>query len=375
MGEKAIALSKQNDISLHNVELYGLLVSAYEKSHNYKAALKNQKLHHAYNDSLFNLQSTEKIAEIQTKYDIDAAENENIRLKNENEIKSLIIAKQRNQQFLLVIILLLVIVTVVFSLLKMKKEREVKALLTGKNKEIKLKSDELEKMNRDKDKLFSIIAHDLRNPSNSIVGALGLLKNEYSNLDEKARLNLINLTWESATATTNLLNELLEWANIQRGGIKLEKKLNNIASLVEESVDVYLNLASQKKISLTCNAVSSEEVFVDKRTIQIAINNLINNAIKFTQQKGSVSISTYSKNGSVEVEVRDTGIGISPEILDSLFKIEEPQSRPGTNREPGTGLGLILCKEYVEMNGGTISVTSEENKGSCFRVIFSASEK
>ncbi len=365
--EKALDLSKKFDFSLHNVELYHLLASAYEQVNDYKSALANQKLYQIFSDSLFNIQSSEKIAEIQAKYDFDVAENENKLLKNENEIKSLTIQKQKTQQILLLIILFLVTGFIALVYRRMKINRKINILLTAKNEEIHLKSKELEKLNQSKDKFFSILAHDLRNPFNSILGSLEILNSEYHHLSEADRFQLIRLTRESAQATDNLLANLLDWSIIQRGKIVLEKEPCNIAGLVQESVDVHQNLALHKEIVINTN-VNGEVVFIDKKTIQIVINNLLSNAIKFTPEKGSVLISGRRVDGYFQLVVQDNGIGIPPEILESLFKIDATQSRPGTNHEPGTGLGLILCKDFTELNGGQISVTSEVNKGSCFQV-------
>ncbi len=366
--EKALDLSKRYNFSIHHVELYQLLASAYEQVKDYKSALANQKMYQIFNDSLFNIQSTGKIAEIQAKYDFDVAENENQLLKNENEIKSLTIQKQKTQQILLLIILFWVTGFIALVYRRMKKNRKINVLLTAKNEEIQLKSKELEKLNQSKDKFFSILAHDLRNPFNSILGSLEILSSEYHRLSEADRLQMIRLTWESAQATDNLLANLLDWSIIQRGKIVLEKEPCNIAGLVKECVDVHQNLALHKKIVIDNSNVNGEVVFVDKKSIQIVINNLLSNAIKFTPEKGSVLISGRRADGYFHLTVQDNGIGIPPEILGSLFKIDATQSRPGTNHEPGTGLGLILCKDFAELNGGQISVTSEVDKGSCFQV-------
>jgi len=372
--EDALELAKQHNISLHNVELYKLLALAYEKVQDYKTALANQKLYQTFSDSLFNIQSTGKIAEIQSKYDFDVAENENVLLKKENEIKSLAIERQKNRQILLLIILLIVFGTIVIVLRRLKKNREINVLLTAKNEEINLKSQELEKLNWSKDKFFSILAHDLRNPFNSILGSLEILSTEYPRLDETDRLQLIQLTHKSALATNNLLTNLLDWSTIQRGGINLEKDYCDIAPLIQESVNIHQSLASQKEITIDNQILNGEKAFVDKKSILVTFNNLINNAIKFTPPKGKVTISSDLSDGFIHIRIKDTGIGIPPEILRSLFRIEATRSRPGTNQEPGTGLGLFLCKDFTELNGGKISVTSEVNAGSSFQVSLPVAE-
>jgi len=366
--QEALGIAKKLNIKIHNVELYKVLAQSYEKIYDYEAALKNQKLYKLYNDSLFNIQNTAKIEEIQSKYDVEKAENENMLLKKDNKIQALTIAKQQNHQLLLVILLILIILTIVFVYFRMKKDRKINVLLSAKNEEIKLKSEELEKANSAKDKFFSILAHDLRNPFNSILGSLEILHNEYDSLSDSERKQFINLINKSASSTNKLLANLLEWTLIQRGRISLEKKENNLSALIEESVNLHQNLAINKEIEIQNQVHKQLMAFFDKKSISITMNNLINNAIKFTPPKGKVTISAEKNNGHVSVTVKDTGMGIPPARLNSLFKIEGAKSTPGTDAEPGTGLGLILCKEFIEKNNGQIKVSSKLGKGSCFEI-------
>jgi len=366
--EEALSIAKKLNITIYNVELYKVLAESYEKVHDYEAALKSQKLYKMYNDSLFNIQNTEKIAEIQSKYDVDAAEKENILLKKDNKIQALTIAKQKNQQWLLLILLLLILLSIIHVYRRMNRDRKMNVLLSTKNEEIHLKSQELEKANIAKDKFFSILAHDLRNPFNSILGSLEILQNEYDSLSDNERKQFIDIINKSANSTNKLLANLLEWSMIQRDGISLEKKNNNLSEIIKESVDIHQNLAMNKKINIQNEVHEHLMAFFDKKSISVTINNLVNNAIKFTPTKGKVTISAERNNGFVNVAVKDTGIGISPERLKTLFKIEAAQSTMGTDSEVGTGLGLILCKEFIEINDGQIKVISEEGKGSCFEI-------
>jgi signal transduction histidine kinase len=366
--EDALAIAKELNITIHNVELYKVLAESYEKVHDYKAALKSQKFYKMYNDSLFNIQSTEKITEIQSKYDFDTSEKENLLLKKDNKIQALTITKQKNQQLLLLILLILILMSIVLVYLRMKKDRKMNVLLSAKNKEINQKSNELEKANKAKDKFFTILAHDLRNPFNSILGSLEILHNEYDSLNDDDRRQFIDLIYKSADSTNKLLANLLEWSMVQRGRISLKKKNNDLSSLINESVNLHLNLALKKEIEIQNQIHQQLIAFFDKKTISVTINNLINNAIKFTPKKGKVLISANKVNGFVQVSIKDTGIGMPSYILNSLFKIESTQSTPGTDSEPGTGLGLILCKEFIEKNNGQINVSSEEGKGSCFEI-------
>ena len=370
--EDALSIANTLNITMHNAELYKVLAESYEQERNFEEALKNQKLYKSFNDSLFNIQNTEKIAEIQAKYDFDAAENENILLKKDNEIQALTIEKQKNQQLLLLILLVIILVSIFLISMKMNKDRKTNRLLSAKNEEIKQKSSELEKANAAKDKFFSILAHDLRNPFNSILGSLEILQNNYNELNDEERLQFIELINKSAMSTNRLLSNLLDWSMIQRGRITMEKRNNNLTDLINEAVNLHQSLALKKKITIENKVEEKLLAFFDKKTISVSLNNLINNAIKFTPENGKVAVMAFANNGNINVSVKDNGIGISADKLKSLFTIEGTKSTPGTASEPGTGLGLVLCKEFIEQNDGQIKVTSSEGKGSCFEITLPA---
>jgi signal transduction histidine kinase len=366
--EMAVSIAKNLNIIIHNVELYKVLAESYEQINDFKTALENHKLYKIYNDSLFNIQSTEKIAEIQSKYDFEAAENENDLLKKDNQIQALTIEKQKIRQLLLVILLFIIMITIVLIYLRMKKNQKVNVLLSAKNEEIHLKSEELKKANAAKDKFFSILAHDLRNPFNSILNSLNILQHDYDKLSENERVHFIQLIHKTTQSTNNLLANLLEWSITQRGGISIEKRSTDIASIIKESVILHHQLAVQKEISIENQIPEKTFAFIDKKTITITINNLLSNAIKFTPKKGKINISSITTDKYVNIVLKDTGIGIPPNILESLFKIEYTNSRLGTDAEPGTGLGLILCNEFIKQNNGNISITSEVGFGSSFEI-------
>ncbi len=364
----ALNMAKKLNITLHNVELYKVLAESYEQARNYKMALENQKLYKISNDSLFNLQSTEKIAEIQSKYDFNSAEKENALLKKDNEIQALTIEKQNSRLYILLILFFAILVTIVFVYLRMKKDRKINVLLSAKNEEINLKSQELEKANAAKDKFFSILAHDLRNPFNSIINSLNILQNDYDKLSEAERIQFIHLIQKSAQSTNKLLANLLDWSITQRGGIVIEKRSNDISAIIKESINLHQHSAEQKEIIIENSVPDKTMAFFDVKTIALTINNLLSNAIKFTPKKGKIFVSTSFSDRFVNIIIKDTGIGIPPNILESLFKIESAKSRPGTDAEPGTGLGLILCQEYINQNNGRLSVSSDVGKGSCFEI-------
>ena len=227
----------------------------------------------------------------------------------------------------------------------------------------------LKELNATKDKFFSIIAHDLKSPFNVILGFGDLLRLKYDEFDENQRKDLIRDIDEAAKSVFNLLENLLLWANSQSNKVRMKNEVVNLHGLVAEAINVYLPGAENKKITTEVSVPANLSVLVDKFTIRTVIGNLFNNAVKFTQKGGSIKIHAYQaeKSEFIEVCIADNGVGIPPELLPQLFLIEASKSTAGTENEKGTGLGLLLCKEFVEKNGGTIWAKSETDGGANVR--------
>ena len=232
---------------------------------------------------------------------------------------------------------------------------------------IKNKNAELLQINATKDKFFSIIAHDLKNPFNIILGYSDLLKTEYYDFKEDQRRKLINEIYKSSKSTFELLEDLLLWASSQNNKIEIVKEDLNLKKIIIEAIGVYLPGAEKKRISFDIGVSDKLFINADKFTIKIVIANLFNNAIKFTPHKGNININATRKDNSIEISISDNGVGISPEIIPKLFRTEESISTLGTDNEKGTGLGLLLCKEFVKRHDGLIWVESEIGKGSEFK--------
>jgi len=225
---------------------------------------------------------------------------------------------------------------------------------------------ELKKLNATKDKFFSIIAHDLRNPFSSLLGMSELLLNNYQNYSDEKRMEIIKLQYEVSEQTLTLLKNLLEWSKIQRGKIEYTPKTINLLDLITNQLDDFMIISQQKNIQIT--HYCSSEIFIqaDANMLSSIFRNLIGNAIKFTHEEGMIQIFVVNFDDSIEITIADNGIGISPEDLDKLFTLEHNISKFGTSNEKGSGLGLILVKEFIELHGGKIWIESEINKGSSF---------
>ncbi len=256
-----------------------------------------------------------------------------------------------------------------------KKVQERTLQIENKNQEILHKNEalnqlnsELHALNKTKDKFFSIIAHDLRNPFNSIIGLTDIvLSNLGSNDPEKTKKTICDIR-ESSKHAFDLLQNLLIWARSQTGTLEFKPVAFDLTELINDNIDLVSGQATRKNISLTVESSSHIMVAGDIQMINTILRNLLTNAIKFTPRDGQVAVSIENLLGFVSILVRDNGIGIAPEILSQLFQVELKQTRRGTEKERGTGLGLILCKEFIEKHGGSISIESEPGKGSCFKI-------
>jgi PAS domain S-box-containing protein len=237
-----------------------------------------------------------------------------------------------------------------------------------KNSEEKLLNyaEELEELNQSKDKFFSIISHDLRSPFNALLGLSEYTTKFFDDLSKEDIKESIENMHSSAKKVYNLIQNLLEWTQIQTGGLEFEKSKIDLCEISKSILELYEETAKSKNINLTTTISNSIFLYVDLHMIETILRNLVSNGIKFTHPGGSVSISAAVKNNLVEVTVEDNGIGITPENKKKLFNIDKQYRVDGTANEKGTGLGLILCKDFVEKSHGTITVESELNKGSKF---------
>lgn len=235
---------------------------------------------------------------------------------------------------------------------------------------LKTQAEELIKQNAAKDKFLSIISHDLKNPLTTIIGFSELIKENFDNFDKEKLISFNEYIYNSAIFTNEIINDVLDWARVQSGSLKSIKSNFNLSELLLNNIQGHTPQALAKSIYFESNFDENIFINADEKMITAVVRNLISNAIKFTPKGGSISISTSEKiinnKRMIETEIKDTGIGINEENMSKLFKIEQNYNSKGTNNETGTGLGLILCKEFINQNNGTIRVESELEVGSSF---------
>ncbi len=265
-------------------------------------------------------------------------------------------------------------------------KRKLEKNVRERTAEIALQKEKLEQLNAEKDKFFSILAHDLKNPFTNLYSMSELIAGNYGTLDEEEKIKILQSINKSAELIYNLLGNLLTWSKSQRGLIEYNPATFNLTELIRVNINLHKVPAEAKEVILKSDLKDDIQAYGDREMINTVLRNLINNAVKFTDKGGTVEVFVRKREPSkqdvsrqdkiqkeisqqgkyIEVQVKDEGVGISPENLERLFRIDVKFKSKGTRGETGTGLGLILCKDFVEKNGGKIRVESKEGEGTSF---------
>ena len=233
--------------------------------------------------------------------------------------------------------------------------------------EIKQKNEELRKINAEKDKFFSILAHDLKSPFNGFLGLTEIMAAQMNAMTLPEIEKVVQALKTSAANLFRLLENLLEWSRMEQGMVPFKPEMLNLASVLNESLTISGESARSKNITIEILPNEISQVYADKNILLTIFRNLISNAIKFTHPGGKITISAEKPvSGILEFSIRDTGIGMNQQVEKNLFRLDAQVNRKGTEGELSTGLGLIICKDFVEKQGGIIRVESEEGKGSVF---------
>jgi signal transduction histidine kinase len=360
--EKIADNLKDNELMIN---CYSALSNLYERDGDYQSALQYYKKFKQLEDSIFSETKKEQFAQIQIKYET-ARKDIEIELLNQKEQQQ--IAKLKNEEFIrnILVVILAFTAVLLFSLYKNnEKRRKINELLIEQQKEIKSKSKELAGLLEMKDKFFSIVSHDLRSPINALVGILDILHE--GNLTQQ-ELKDVSLSLKVRLDNTRkLLDTLLDWAMLQMNEIKIQKENIELSKLVESNL-AYFREVGDKKIDFINTVKEGQMVSADRNMLDLIIRNLVSNSIKFTDEGGKVEVTTeFGPKKSLIVMIKDNGIGMSTDQMDKLFDTNTLYTTRGTANEKGTGLGLRLCKEFVERMGGNIWVESVEGKGSTFK--------
>ncbi len=273
--------------------------------------------------------------------------------------------ERRTRYFLFALIGLTgVIAVLIFYLYRSKRKSNL--VLQEANDKITQQNVELQQLNATKDKFFSIISHDLKGPLNSLTSFSGLLINYFDSLSKEEIQNLAKDLDKSLKNLFALLENLLEWSRSQTGAIEFKPERFDLSEVIRQNIELLTAQAGVKEISLSYAHEQPVTVHAHKNSVNTVIRNLISNAIKFTPKGGTITVTANAGNEDALISITDTGVGMSAEVMQKIFRIDTKHSTKGTADEKGTGLGLVLCKDFVEKNNGSIGVHSEEGKGSTF---------
>jgi len=343
---------------------YQNLAMLYEEKKDYKQSVKYLWDYTDLHDSLLNERSSKTVTELATKYETAKKEKEIAKLTEKEDVQKAQLGQQRVIIVASLAFALLILLTAGLFYFNMSKIKKLSVSLTEQRNQLETKSKSLEELNALKDKLFSIISHDLRNPLINTHALLELLHlGELS--DEKAKRYSAELS-ESLQHNIQLLDNLLNWAASQIKGMEINKIEMNAKDLIDENIQAIKGAADKKGIIITEDIHQEGNILADLSMARLVMRNLLSNAMKFTPRGGTIAVESSIMGSFVNISVRDTGIGLDEALKNSIFSDKVQKSAPGTDLESGFGIGLQLCKEFVEKNGGEINVKSSPGKGSTF---------
>ncbi len=379
--EKAIVQGRKAHTREPLMKAYLGIAESYGELKNYKDAYANHQMYSTIRDSIFNNRTYAKIAEVEAKYQLENQQQEVEILRKERRINAITLRENRNLTYLMGILIgvLLILAIVLISRYRIKQRasrvvgarnqtiRTQNAALQEANQKLTASEADLRNLIATKDKFFTLVSHDLRGPLNSLTGLFEVLIKHIDHFEKTELKKFVNDMNQTVKNVLNLVENLLHWSRTQRGGIRYEPQALSLQEVITNILPMVRSMAIHKNIDLHIASLPDSIIYADKNMIQFVLRNLIENAIKFTQEGGQIRVEADLQNNYVQIAVCDTGIGISPNDLPKLFRIDTYHTTNGTANESGTGLGLILCHEFVLKNGGQIGVESTLGSGTTFR--------
>ncbi|MFA5403929.1 MAG: tetratricopeptide repeat-containing sensor histidine kinase [Ignavibacteria bacterium] len=352
-GLQSYELSKKSDIKVYIIGAARNLSDAYAKTGNYQKAFDYQVEANDLYVQIFDERKTAEIYGLQKKYETELEEKENK-------------AKMTGKIIIGIAVILLVITISVGVYSRHKQQVLLNKGLSQKNELINTQKEELARSNIAKDKFFSILSHDIRNPLNGILGFSNILDSDFEQISDEEKKEYIGYLKTSSESLFRLIDRLLVWSRLQTGKVEINKEKINLYELISGVMGLQKANAIRKGIILDNEIHQEVNVIADKNVLDMVSRNLLDNAVKFTGAGGKITIKSETTDNNVLISFIDTGVGISKEDLNKIFLIDQKIVSKGTDSEEGTGLGLILCKEMLELIGSTLKVESEEKKGTRF---------
>jgi len=370
---RALRIAQQRKFPLLELEVYEELAKLHAEPGSYASAYNWMVRYDTLYKALFNEEQSREITQLRSRYEQEISENEILQLQSESQV-------QRMLNKLFIIFLVVIVALAIIIAVNLRSKKLTMQMLAERNLQIsnaiqKLSEseNELQKLNKSKDRIFSVVAHDLRNPVAAVTGFSELLYDNFEEFPVDTQKEYLLQILQGTQRIQSLLENLLIWARSQMKAVKYEPEILKVKVLLAECVREMKANLDHKKVDCLLKIEPSCVVFADKAMMYTVFRNLIANAIKFSFPGCKIRITSETMGNDCKIMVSDDGIGIQPEIQEKLFTANEVVSTPGTTGESGSGLGLVICREFLERNQGTIAVESEPGNGSTFVVTLPSS--
>lgn len=361
--EKSLNIANKLKLKRQAWSSYKLISEIYEKIGNHKQALENYKRYSSISDSIFSNDLKKQITDFQKKYEIANKDREIKILKKEKEIQELEINKKTNTLISVVIIFSLIIISGVLLFNRYRTKQNLSRIL-------KVANIELIESNATKDKMFSLLAHDLKNPVSAIYGLTNHIRQEYNQIEKSVILNFLDQISDSAKSVLDVIENTVQWSLVKRSKWDTNIEKVKINALITNVFQLFSVSANRKGIHLISELDNELEFITDINMLNTVFRNIISNAIKFTPKNGTIKISAQVSEKRISISVKDTGVGISEENISRILDSKQHFSLLGTSKEKGSGLGLLLSKELIETYEGTIKIQSQVGSGTTVIIEF-----
>ena len=357
--KKSMGIANEIGAKLTIRDNFKILSEIDLKTGNFESASKNLESIISYNDTLFNQQLSEKMFDLEYRFEKQRKQAEIDLLNKDKQIQKLELQRARTYNAALLIILGLITSIFVYVLVSLKQRRE-------QNIKLQKQKEELDQINKTKDKMFLIIGHDLRGPIGNLKSLIEILLEDEDIIKDKSLVETFNIFMKSVHSVSDLLENLLLWAKSQRNEVVFSPENISLSTVVNRSLQLFRTIAEHKEIRLSIVMENNYDVFADKNMIMTVFRNIISNAIKFTPRGGAIDIKVTKEDENYKISIKDSGVGFDQETGNKIFDTRNFYTTTGTNNEAGSGLGLLLCKEFIELNRGKIWAESVPDEGATF---------
>lgn len=360
---KGIELAEEINSLNQKRQGYRALSETYAYMNDFKSAFQAMQIFLVYHDSIFSADQANIVEELNVKYETEKTNKELSEKKTELLLSNIESQKYKNTRNITISLLVLVVMVLAFIFIRYKENKKIANILDEKNKQLAL-------LNATKDKFFSLVSHDLKSPVNSFSRMTSGLEKSFDLLDKETLKEYLQELNKTAGNLNDFLKKLLEWALSQTQGMKIQKEKISVEELLRNVIKSHESNALQKNVIIICDCSQDIEFWADRAMTETVIRNLLSNAVKFCEHGTEVRLSAIKNNDIVKISVTNAGPGISPTDAKKLFKIDGSTQSIGNHPEKGTGLGLILCGEFVALHGGKIFVEDGSAKQTTFTVEF-----